>query len=146
MLTISLLVSLCSRHERFRAVWEQRTRNESQRPRKRWGEQKSGESFHFSRGQTRKSRSSSFLLCLETTRKRLLRKLSLGFQSRWLLLHVVVFFYFYKPKAIYEMVCQITLLFSACSYYNVRRITFFSAFRKSFFFNCFPNLECSSRT
>ena len=58
---------------------------------KKWGEQKSGESFHFSRGQTRKSRSSSFLFCLETTRKRLLRKLSLGFQSRWLLLHVVGF-------------------------------------------------------
>ena len=91
MITISLLVSLRSKHERFRAVWEQRTRNESQRPRKKWGEQKSGESFHFLRGQTRKSRSLSFLLCLETTRKRLLRKLSLGFQSRWLLLHVVGF-------------------------------------------------------
>ena len=45
------------------AFSEQRTRNESQRLREKWSELKSGEglSFHFSRGQNRKSRSSSFL-------------------------------------------------------------------------------------
>ena len=47
----------------------ERTRNESQRPREKWL------SFHFSRGQNRKSPSSVFL-CPETKRKRLPRRLT----------------------------------------------------------------------
>ena len=57
--------------KRFRAVSEQTTRKESQRPRKKWGSL----SFHFSGGQNWKSGSSVFL-CSETKQKRLLRRLS----------------------------------------------------------------------
>ena len=51
-------------------------RDESQRPREKWREWKSGEgvSFRFSRDQNRETRSSVFL-CSETKRKRLLRRL-----------------------------------------------------------------------
>ena len=49
-------ISTSLRSKRFRAVSEQRTRNDSQRPR-----EKRALSFHFVRGQNRKSRSSSFL-------------------------------------------------------------------------------------
>ena len=72
---------VCLRSKRFRAVSEQRTRNEGQRSREKWHEWKSGEgwlSFHFSLGQNRKSRSSVFL-CPETKRKRLLRRLIMSF-------------------------------------------------------------------
>ena len=54
------------RSKRFRAVSEERTRNESQTPRENGASKRSG------RG--RKSRSSIFL-CSETKRKRLLRRL-----------------------------------------------------------------------
>ena len=80
----------------FCAVQEQRTRNKSQRQRQKWRKQKSGEgvgkkeegmlsspppppsfifwvSFHFSRGQNRKS--STVFFWPETKRKRLLRRL-----------------------------------------------------------------------
>ena len=80
----------------FCAIQEQRTRNKSQRPCEKWRKQKSGEgvgrkeegilssfppplsflfqfSFHFSRGQNRKS--STVFFCPETKRKRLLRRL-----------------------------------------------------------------------
>ena len=80
----------------FCAIQEQRTRNKSQRPREKQRKQKSGEgvgrkeegilsspppplsflfqfSFHFSRGQNRKS--STVFFCPETKRKRLLRRL-----------------------------------------------------------------------
>ena len=58
----SLLVNWS--RKRFRAVWEQRLSNESQRRREKWL------SFHFSRGQNRKSFPSVFL-CYETKRKTL---------------------------------------------------------------------------
>ena len=57
----------------FRAVLKQRTRNESQRQRKKMARVKEL-SFQFSRSQNRKSRSYVFH-CSETNRKRLLRRL-----------------------------------------------------------------------
>ena len=72
----SRLVSFWSR-KRLRAVWEQRLRNESQGRREKWL------SFHFSRGQNRKSFPSVFL-CSETKRNRLLRGLNRSpFYRRW---------------------------------------------------------------
>ena len=56
------------RCRRFRAVSEQRTMKESQRPREKWL------SSHFSCGQNRQSRSSVYL-CSETKRTRLLHRL-----------------------------------------------------------------------
>ena len=71
----SLLVNWS--RKRFRAVWEQRLRNESQRRSEKWL------SFHFSRGQNRKSFPSVFL-CSETKRNRLLRGLNRSpFYRRW---------------------------------------------------------------
>ena len=64
-----LIEDVCSmRCRRFRAVSEQRTRKESQRPREKWL------SSHFSCGQNRQSRSSVYL-CYETKRTRLLHRL-----------------------------------------------------------------------
>ena len=64
-----LIEDVCSmRCRRFRAVSEQRTMKESQRPREKWL------SSHFSCGQNRQSRSSVYL-CSETKRTRLLHRL-----------------------------------------------------------------------
>ena len=62
------------RSKRFFAVQEQRMRNKSQSPREKWL------SFHFSRGQNRKS-PSSVSFCSETKRKRSLRRLDAFLQD-----------------------------------------------------------------
>ena len=111
----------------FRAVSEQRTRNESHRPRE-WNDEskRAGRgwgrkvilpfplpllsifwlSFHFSNGQYRKSRSSVFL-CSETERKRLLRKLA----SAWDYNTQSFFLHEYKLYSLYNSLHQLAFCF-----------------------------------
>ena len=124
MLTISLLVSLRSKHGRFRAVWEQRTRNERQRPRKKMGRAKERGIVPFF---ARPNPKIPFLVVSALFRNHteaLAAQAILWVPIPYVKL-VAMVLYFYKPKAIYQIVCQIKLPFFARSYYSVRRVTCF---------------------
>jgi len=100
------------RSKRFRAVSDQRTRNESQRPPEKWGEYV--KEFHFLALVPffRKSRVSIFF-CFETKRKRLLRGLLLtirgyGFYQAFdTLLTTVKSFFLRQGTAWYSFDCTL---------------------------------------